>query len=305
MLAEQHLQALSSLLGLLAQRAERDVELRAAGRFVRGYLHAPRVLPARVLAAAVLSLAVRSDAARALSSRSIGEPGVSGEPGSRIEPRPLSGRLFRTSRAGSARPVRARGWRNAPTPGFSAMIPGCNEVVAATCGPAQCEEIANEPGGVAAEPDDQFRRRWVMWLMICLSVVSVAIMLERGWFYWSLRDDIGSLAQKLRDSLRQGDTEGARQTLERSPSAEAAVVVAGLLEADRGSEGRRRGDAGRDGAAANEARTPARLPRHARQQRAVHRPVRHRDRRRSSLRAARQDEHHRRHAGGSRQRRKR
>jgi biopolymer transport protein ExbB len=81
-----------------------------------------------------------------------------------------------------------------------------------------------------------FGAGWVMWLMIGLSVVSVAIMLERGWFYWSLRDDIGSLAQKLRESLRRGDTDGARQTMERSPSAEAAVVVAGLLEADRGAK---------------------------------------------------------------------
>ena len=81
-----------------------------------------------------------------------------------------------------------------------------------------------------------FGAGWVMWLMILLSVVSVAIMLERGWFYWSLRDDIGSLAQKLRDSLRQGELETARKTLERSPSAEAAVVVAGLLEADRGAK---------------------------------------------------------------------
>jgi biopolymer transport protein ExbB len=81
-----------------------------------------------------------------------------------------------------------------------------------------------------------FGAGWVMWLMIFLSVISVAIMLERGWFYWSLRDDIGALAQKLRDSLRQGDTSGARQLLERSPSAEAAVVVAGLMEADRGAQ---------------------------------------------------------------------
>jgi biopolymer transport protein ExbB len=81
-----------------------------------------------------------------------------------------------------------------------------------------------------------FGAGWVMWLMIFLSVISVAIMLERGWFYWSLRDDIGALAQKLRDNLRQGDTEGARQMLERSPSAEAAVVVAGLMEADRGAQ---------------------------------------------------------------------
>jgi len=79
-----------------------------------------------------------------------------------------------------------------------------------------------------------FGAGWVMWLMILLSVVSVAIMLERGWFYWSLRDDISRLAQKLREELRRGDYEAARIALEKSPSAEAAVVVAGLLEADRG-----------------------------------------------------------------------
>lgn len=79
-----------------------------------------------------------------------------------------------------------------------------------------------------------FGAGWVMWLLIGLSVISVAIMLERGWFYWSLRDDIGRLAQKLREQLRAGDTDAARQALEKSPSAEAAVVVAGLLEADRG-----------------------------------------------------------------------
>jgi biopolymer transport protein ExbB len=79
-----------------------------------------------------------------------------------------------------------------------------------------------------------FGAGWVMWLMIVLSVISVAIMLERGWFYWSLRDDVARLAGKLREELRRGDLEAARQALESSPSAEAAVVVAGLLEADRG-----------------------------------------------------------------------
>jgi biopolymer transport protein ExbB len=75
---------------------------------------------------------------------------------------------------------------------------------------------------------------WVMWLLIALSVLSVAIMLERGWFYWSLRDDIARLARELRQLLRNEDMEGAKKLLEASPSAEAAVVVAGLIEADRG-----------------------------------------------------------------------
>jgi biopolymer transport protein ExbB len=75
---------------------------------------------------------------------------------------------------------------------------------------------------------------WVMWLLLGLSVLSVAIMLERGWFYWSLRDDIARLARELRSRLRDDDYQGARKLLEASPSAEAAVVVAGLIEADRG-----------------------------------------------------------------------
>ena len=80
-----------------------------------------------------------------------------------------------------------------------------------------------------------FGAQWVMWLLIGLSVVSVAIMLERAWFFWSLRDDLPRLAGDLRDSLRRGDVEGARRKLEASPSAEAAVVVAGILEMDRGA----------------------------------------------------------------------
>lgn len=79
-----------------------------------------------------------------------------------------------------------------------------------------------------------FGAGWVMWLLVVLSVMSVAVMLERGWFYWSLRDDIAKLAGDLRAQLREGDLDSARRKLEASPSAEAAVVVAGLLEADRG-----------------------------------------------------------------------
>lgn len=80
-----------------------------------------------------------------------------------------------------------------------------------------------------------FGAGWVMWLLIGLSVISVAIMLERGWFYWSLRDDIGRLARGLRERLRDEDLDGAQKLLEQSPSAEAAVVVAGIMEADRGA----------------------------------------------------------------------
>ena len=81
-----------------------------------------------------------------------------------------------------------------------------------------------------------FGASWVMWLLLMLSVVSVAIMLERGWFFYSLRDDLVALARSLTDYLRRGEVTEARRLLENSPSAEAAVVVAGLVESDRGAD---------------------------------------------------------------------
>jgi biopolymer transport protein ExbB len=77
---------------------------------------------------------------------------------------------------------------------------------------------------------------WVLMLMLLLSVISLAIMLERAWLYWSLRDDIDDLMRDLGRLLRSGDMEGARRRLEASRSAEAAVVVAGIVESDRGVE---------------------------------------------------------------------
>lgn len=77
---------------------------------------------------------------------------------------------------------------------------------------------------------------WVLVLMLVLSVVSLAIMLERAWLYFSLRDDAAALMKDLGRLLRQGDLAGARRRLEASPSAEAAVVVAGIVEADMGAD---------------------------------------------------------------------
>lgn len=78
-----------------------------------------------------------------------------------------------------------------------------------------------------------FGAGWVMWLMLGLSVISVAIILERAWFFNSLRDDLNVLARDLRSSLDDG-LESARKRMGSSPSAEAAVVMAGLATYDKG-----------------------------------------------------------------------
>jgi biopolymer transport protein ExbB len=75
---------------------------------------------------------------------------------------------------------------------------------------------------------------WVLWLMLALSVISLAIMLERAWLFSTLRDDVEALMRDLSKLLRAGDLKGAKARLEQSPSSEAAVVVAGLAEADLG-----------------------------------------------------------------------
>ena len=77
---------------------------------------------------------------------------------------------------------------------------------------------------------------WVLVLMLLLSIISLAVMLERAWLYWSLRDDIDGLMRDMGRMLRAGDLDGARSRLEASRSAEAAVVVAGLVESDHGVE---------------------------------------------------------------------
>jgi biopolymer transport protein ExbB len=77
---------------------------------------------------------------------------------------------------------------------------------------------------------------WVMWLLIGLSVLSVALMLERAFLYRKLGDDLEKLAEELRDFLRGGDLDGAKARLARSPSPAATIALAGLNESDRGPE---------------------------------------------------------------------
>jgi biopolymer transport protein ExbB len=78
-----------------------------------------------------------------------------------------------------------------------------------------------------------FGAAWVMWLMLALSVVSVAIILERAWYFASLRDDLTILAKELRAAL-DDSIAAATKRMEASPSVEAQVVLAGLSMAHRG-----------------------------------------------------------------------
>ena len=76
---------------------------------------------------------------------------------------------------------------------------------------------------------------WVLWLLIGLSVLSVAVMVERA---IDLRagGDSDRLAREIGTLLRSGDLEGARQTLAGQRAPAAVVASAGLEHFERGSD---------------------------------------------------------------------
>jgi biopolymer transport protein ExbB len=70
--------------------------------------------------------------------------------------------------------------------------------------------------------------RWVLWLLIALSIAAFAVVIERAVLFFSSRDDTVRLRLELRRLLRDNDLQLARRRLEESPSFEARVAVAGL-----------------------------------------------------------------------------
>lgn len=81
-----------------------------------------------------------------------------------------------------------------------------------------------------------FRAEWVLWLLILLSIASVAVMVERILFYRTHAIDAESVRAKLSDLLAQGDFQGAANFLEGFDSLETNVVLFGLRDYARGPE---------------------------------------------------------------------
>lgn len=77
---------------------------------------------------------------------------------------------------------------------------------------------------------------WVMWLLIILSVVVLAIVLERLYYLLSARDDVAAIQQDVRKHLLANDVEAARKRLAGSKSFEAQIVHSALEVLDRGPD---------------------------------------------------------------------
>ncbi len=77
---------------------------------------------------------------------------------------------------------------------------------------------------------------WVLWLLVILSVISVAIMIERLWFFRTTGVDFEALFRDLKGFLGRGDIAKAKDRVRTLPGIEAQVVNAGLAEYERGTE---------------------------------------------------------------------
>jgi biopolymer transport protein ExbB len=80
-----------------------------------------------------------------------------------------------------------------------------------------------------------FGSEWVLWLLIFLSVLSVAVMVERGIAMSGRLRDFESVSEKLHKALASGDVKVARAILGDGRSPEARVALVGLDELPRGS----------------------------------------------------------------------
>jgi len=76
----------------------------------------------------------------------------------------------------------------------------------------------------------------ILYLMIALSVISVAVMLERAWFFFVSSEDLGGLARALEEKLAAGDLAGARALTDGTRSIEGTIVRAGLANGERGAD---------------------------------------------------------------------
>lgn len=73
-----------------------------------------------------------------------------------------------------------------------------------------------------------FEAEWVLWLLIALSIVSVAVMIERWWFFHSHRINADTVRMELDQLLAKGDYAGAADYLQTFDSLETNVTLFGL-----------------------------------------------------------------------------
>lgn len=77
---------------------------------------------------------------------------------------------------------------------------------------------------------------WVLWLLVLLSVGTVAIFIERLLFLKRMQADGERLRALILDGLPRGDVDGLLAALENDPSMQARVLAYGVRDIERGPE---------------------------------------------------------------------
>jgi biopolymer transport protein ExbB/TolQ len=78
---------------------------------------------------------------------------------------------------------------------------------------------------------------WVLWVLLLLSIISIALMVERWMYFYRTRLDTDDLAAKLDEQLRARNLQGAWQLVKdtHTYAIESAVVAAGLIALRNGA----------------------------------------------------------------------
>ncbi|MFZ5447780.1 MAG: MotA/TolQ/ExbB proton channel family protein [Thermodesulfobacteriota bacterium] len=75
---------------------------------------------------------------------------------------------------------------------------------------------------------------WVLWLLLALSVVSLAIIFDKALTFYRYRFDLEPFVAEIEPLLRQKDWPSVMSCCEAQPGMEARVLEAGLREIPRG-----------------------------------------------------------------------
>lgn len=81
-----------------------------------------------------------------------------------------------------------------------------------------------------------FHSEWVLYLLLALSLLSIAVMLERWLFYRRRRIDVDAVEHALAKALAHGDFEAAADVLSKHDVLETRIVLAGLRSYEKGPE---------------------------------------------------------------------
>lgn len=76
---------------------------------------------------------------------------------------------------------------------------------------------------------------WVMWPLLAFSVITWAVVIERAYFFFRVRKQIGNLGNSLLKDLRSGDKAAAKQLLQ-SQKPELNEVFLGAIDPNKNKD---------------------------------------------------------------------